>query len=160
VLLGAGLSTRNFSHAYAPLGISAVSANKRPPLITTVGVIGIVAGIFPLVELAAILASARFAAWFLPLVRSILPVSGSVAVAVIGTVAVADLAFGIGVLTAKRWAFYGMILRSVIGVPVDYLNFTAGNRAGALLGLAVNVFIVWALLRSASRMWFSAAQAA
>jgi hypothetical protein len=130
---------------------------RRLRLVTAVGVIGIIAGIFPLVELIAVLTSARFAAWFLPLVQSILPVSVSVAVALIGTIAVADLAFGIGVLTAKRWAFYGMIVRSLIGVPVDYVNFTAGNRAGAMVGLAVNVFVVWALLRADSRSWFKGA---
>jgi hypothetical protein len=34
-----------------------------------------------------------------------------------------------------------MILRSAIGVPIDYANFRAGNRAGALIGLAVNVSV-------------------
>jgi hypothetical protein len=131
-----------------------VNVNKRPQLVTAVGVIGIIAGIFPLVELIAILASARFAAWFLPLVRSILPVSVSVAVALMGSIAVADIAFGIGVLTAKRWAFYGMIVRSLIGVPIDYVNFTAGNRAGAIVGLVVNVIVMWALLKADSRSWF------
>jgi hypothetical protein len=121
-----------------------------------VGAIGIIAGIFPLAELLAVVASARFAAWFLPLVRAILPVPMSVAVVSMFIIAVADLAFGIGVLAGRRWAFYGMIVRSVIGVPIDYVNLTAGNRAGAVVGLAVNVFIVWALLRAESRPWFSA----
>jgi hypothetical protein len=47
-----------------------------------------------------------------------------------------------------------MIARSVIGVPIDYVNFTAGNHAGAFAGLAVNVFVVWALLKADSRSWF------
>jgi hypothetical protein len=129
---------------------------RRPLLVTAVGVIGIVAGIFPLAEIVAILLSARFAAWFLPLMRSILPVSDSFAFTLLFGIALADIGFGIGVLACNRFARYGMIARSIIAVPIDYLNFTAGNRAGAFVGLAVSVFIVWALLRADSRSWFLA----
>jgi len=130
---------------------------RRPPFATGVGVIGVIAGSFPLAEAVAVLVSPRFAAWLLPQVRSILPVPLSVAVVLIVAIAAADLTLGVGVLTGRRWALYGMVLRSVVGVPIDYLNFTAGNPAGAIVGLAVNVFIVWALLRTDSRIWFRAA---
>jgi uncharacterized membrane protein (DUF2068 family) len=121
--------------------------------VTAVGVIGIVAGVFPLAEVIGILLSARFAAWFLPVMRAIVPSRDSLASTLLFGIAVADISFGIGVLARKPWALYGMILRSVIGLPIDYLNFTAGNRAGALVGLTVNVFIVWVLLRADSRKW-------
>jgi hypothetical protein len=75
-----------------------VSASKRPPLVTTVGVIGIIAGVLPLTEIIAVLVSSRFAAWFLPLVRSMLPVSPSVALALLGGIIVADIGFGVGVM--------------------------------------------------------------
>ena len=48
-----------------------------------------------------------------------------------------------------------MVLRSIVSVPIDYVNFKAGNHAGALFGLALNVFVVWALLRSDTRLWFA-----
>jgi hypothetical protein len=34
---------------------------------------------------------------------------------------------------------------------VDHINFQAKNHAGAFFGLAVNAFVVWALLRPGSR---------
>lgn len=124
---------------------------------TAVGIIGIAAGTLPAGEILAVLLNERFRAWFLPLVRTILPVRYSLALALIAGIAVADLALGVGVLARKRFAFYGMIVRSAIGLPIDYLNFTAGNRAGALFGLAVNIFVVWALVRANTRLWFSTA---
>jgi hypothetical protein len=139
-----------------PLGRAGIPVDvRRPGPVTAVGVIGIIAGSFPLVEFVAMFASARFAAWFLPLVQALLPVPLAVAAGLIFIIAVADILFGIGVLTTQRWAFYGMIARSFIAVPFDYLNFAAGNRAGAFVGFAVSVFIVWALLRADSRWWFS-----
>jgi hypothetical protein len=148
----AGVQAREPGGETVTLGVH----RRRPALVTAVGVIGIIAGSFPLVELIALLVSAQFAGWFLPLVQSILPVSVAVTVVSMFVIAVADIAFGIGVLTAKRWACYGMIARSIIAVPFDYLNFTAGNRAGAFVGFAVSVCIVWALLLADSRSWFSA----
>jgi hypothetical protein len=131
-----------------------VNFSRRPPLVTAVGVIGIVAGVVPLVEMVAVVVSAPFAAWFLALVHSILPVRVPVAVTLLIGIAVADIAFGAGVLARRRLGFYGMVVRSLIAIPIDYLNFTAGNRAGALVGLAVSLFVLWALLRSDSRRWF------
>jgi hypothetical protein len=52
-----------------------------------------------------------------------------------------------------------MVLRTVLAVPVDFVNFAAGNRAGAAVGLLVNVFVLWALLRAESRGWFRRAGA-
>jgi hypothetical protein len=132
---------------------------RRPRLVTAVGVIGIIAGIVPLAELLAVLASARFAEWLLRLVRSILPVPAPVAVALVALIAVVDITFGIGALVRHRWAFYGMVLRTLLAVPVDLVNFAAGNRAGAAVGLIVNVFVPWALLRAESRVWFRPASA-
>jgi hypothetical protein len=123
-------------------------------LVTTAGVIGIVAGLFPLVETVAVLVSAQFAAWFLALIHSILPVRESVVLMMLISIGLADIAFGVGVLARKRLGFYGMVVRSLIAIPIDYLNFTAGNRAGALVGLAVSLFVLWALARSDSRRWF------
>jgi hypothetical protein len=135
-----------------------VNTKRRPPLVTAVGVIGIIAGALPAAEILSVLLSVRFAAWFLPLVRTILPVRVSLALGMLAGIAIADIAFGIGLLARKRLAFYGMLLRSVAGLPIDYLNFTAGNRAGALVGLAVNCFILWALVRASSRLWFNTAR--
>ena len=118
------------------------------------GVIGIVAGAVPLVETVALVLSAQFAAWFLALVRSILPVRVPVALTLLIGIAAADIAFGVGVLARKRLGFYGMVVRSLIALPIDYLNFKAGNGAGAFAGLAVSLFVLWALLRSDSRRWF------
>lgn len=126
----------------------------RPPLVTAVGIIGLVAGIFPVLEVGAVLLSSRFSAWFIPLVHSIVPVSCSVALGLLLGIGAIDVVLGIGVLARKRWAIPGMILRSVATVPIDYVNFRVGNEAGALFGLAVSVFIVWALLRPQSRAWF------
>ncbi len=124
---------------------------------TAAGVIGIIAGALPAAEILSTLLSARFAAWFLPLVRTILPVRVSLALGMLAGIAIADIAFGISLLARKRIALYGTLLRSVIGLPIDYLNFMAGNRAGALVGLAVNLFILWALVRASSRLWFNTA---
>lgn len=63
-----------------------------------------------MVELIAILFSTRFAMWFLTLVDAILRVSAPVVVALIGVIAVADIAFGVGALVGNAWAFCGMIL--------------------------------------------------
>jgi len=125
--------------------------------VTAAGVIGIIAGALPAAEILSTLLSARFAAWFLPLVLTIFPVRVSLALGMLAGIAIADIAFGIGLLARKRIALYGMLLRSVIGLPIDYLNFMAGNRAGALVGLAVNLFILWALVRASSRLWFNTA---
>jgi hypothetical protein len=70
----------------------------RPRLVTAVGVIGIIAGIVPLAELLAALASARFVEWWLRLVRSILPVPAPVEVTLVALIALVDITFGIGVL--------------------------------------------------------------
>jgi hypothetical protein len=43
-------------------------------------------------------------------------------------------------------------------VGLDYINFQANNHAGALFGLAVNTFVVWALLHPGSRGWFRLAE--
>lgn len=113
------------------------AAVRRPLLVTAVGVIGIVAGIFPLAEIVAILLSARFAAWFLPLMRSILPVSDLFAFTLLFGIAVADIGFGIGVLARKRFARFGMIARSLIATrlvdkthqrPAFYLCGGPANR--------------------------------
>ena len=108
---------------------------------TAVGIIGIVAGTVPILEVIAVWLSPRFAAWFLPLMRSILPVRDSLAFSLLFGIALADIGFGIGVLARKRVALYGMIVRSIAGVPVDYVNFAAGNRVGAFVGLSVNLFM-------------------
>jgi hypothetical protein len=134
-----------------------VNSRSRPALVTAVGLIGIAAGTLPAAEILCVLLSERFRAWFLPLVRTILPVRQSFALELIAGIAVADLALGAGVLARKRFALYGMIARSLVGLPIDYLNFIAGNRAGALFGLAVNIFMVWALVRTNTRLWFSTA---
>jgi Predicted membrane protein (DUF2127) len=126
----------------------------RPPLVTAVGIIGLVAGIFPVLEVGAVLLSPRLSAWLIPLVRSIVPVRRSIALGLLLGIGAIDVVLGIGVLARKRWATPGMILRSVATVPIDYANFRVGNQAGALFGLAVSVFIVWALLRPQSRAWF------
>jgi len=126
----------------------------RPPLVTTVGILGLVAGAVPVLEAVAVFLSPRFSAWFIPLFQSIVPVRGSVALGLLLLIGAIDIVLGLGVLTRKRWATPGMILRSVATVPIDYLNFRAGNRAGALFGLMVSVFIVWALLRRRTRTWF------
>jgi hypothetical protein len=131
---------------------------QRPPLVTIVGIIAIVAGMFPLVELTAGAASPRFAAWFLPLVTSMIPLRPSLAIVLVFVIGIVDIALGIGVLAGKTLALYGMVLRSFVAVPFDYLTWRAGSPVGALIGLTVNVFIVWALLRSASRHWFVASR--
>lgn len=134
-----------------------MNSRSRPALATAVGIIGIVAGTLPVAEIFGVLLSECFRAWFLPLIRTILPVRQFLALALIAGIAVADLGFGVGVLARKRFAFYGMIARSLVGLPIDYLNFLAGNHVGALFGLAVNIFIIWALVQTNTRLWFSTA---
>jgi hypothetical protein len=129
-------------------------ASRRPPLVTTVGIIGVIAGTFPLIEFAAVLLSPRFSAWFIPLFRSIVPVGPALMLGLLLVIGAIDIVLGLGVLARKHWAVAGMILRSVVTVPFDYINFRAGNQGGALFGLTVSVFIVWALLRYKSRIWF------
>jgi hypothetical protein len=126
----------------------------RPPLVTTVGIIGFVAGTFPLLEVGAVLLSPRFSAWFIPLVQSIIRTSGPVMLGLLLGIGAIDIALGLGVLARKPWAAPGMILRSVVAVPIDWVNFRVGNHAGALFGLSVSVFVVWALLRPEARAWF------
>lgn len=126
----------------------------RPALATSVGVIGLVAGTLATLEVAAVLASRAFAAKFLPLVHTLLPVTASIALIFMLLIAAIDISLGVGVLARKWWAMVGMIARSLVSVPVDYANFRAGNHAGALFGLAVNIFVVWALLRRETRAWF------
>ncbi len=131
-----------------------VSPLRRPPIVTTVGIVGIVAGTLPALEVGAVLAIQRFRVWFLPIVHAILPASAAVVLGLLLMIAAADIALGVGVLMRRRWATPGMILRSILGVGLDYINFQANNHAGALFGLAVNAFVVWALLRPGSRGWF------
>jgi len=133
---------------------SPMTLAPRPPLVTAVGITGLVAGTFPVLEVAAVLLSPRVSAWFIPLVHSLMPVSRSVALGLLPGIGAIDVVLGFGVLARKRWATPGMILRSVAAVPIDYANFRVGNRAGALVGLTVSVLIVWALLRPKSRAWF------
>ena len=87
-----------------------------------------------------------------------LPISQSLALAVVFTIGIVDLALGLGVLARTRVALYGMVLRSAIAVPFDYLTSRAGYPGGALVGLGANGFIVWALLRPDSRRWFGRRQ--
>ena len=56
--------------------------------------------------------------------------------------AAADLTFGVGELTAKRWAFLGMIVRSLIGVPIHCVYSPLAIAPVQWFGLAVNVFVV------------------
>jgi hypothetical protein len=123
-------------------------------LVTIVGVICIVAGLFPGLEAVAALVSSTFAAWFLSLVRAVLPVGLSTLVVVMVVVSTFDVALGIGTITRWHWAPAGMVIRCVVALPVEDLNFQAGNRIGAAIGLGVSLFMTWALLRPASREWF------
>lgn len=131
-----------------------MTLGARPRLVSAVGIIALLAGTFPVLEVGAVFLSSRFSAWFIPLVHSIVPVSRSVALGLLLVIGAIDVVLGIGVLARKRWATPGMILRSVATVPIDYANFRVGNQAGALVCLTASVFIVWALLRPKSRAWF------
>ena len=126
----------------------------RPPLVTAVGIVGIVAGAFPLIEIAAMLVSPRFSAFFLPLAQAIVPLGTAPIILLLLAVGIIDIALGIGALLRYRLASVGMILRSIVGIQIDYINFQAHNPAGALFGLAVNVGIVGILLLPKSRAWF------
>jgi hypothetical protein len=130
------------------------ASHQRPPIVTTVGILGIIAGVLPMLEVGAVLASERFRAWFLPLVQAIIPASVAIVIMLLLVTATADLVLGIGVLMRRRWAMLGMILRSILGVGLDCINFQASSHAGALFGLVVNVFVVCAILHPRSRIWF------
>jgi hypothetical protein len=119
-----------------------------------VGIVGIVAGTFPIIELAALLVSRRFSAFFLPVVHAIIPLGTVGLLALLLIVGVIDVVLGVGILLRYRSAMIGMILRSIVGVPIDYINFQAHNQAGALFGLAVNLGVVVLLLLPKSRTWF------
>jgi hypothetical protein len=78
--------------------------NSRPKLVTIVGIIGLIAGIFPVLESAALLTSQSFRAWFLPIVQRLLPFGFAATLSLLVLIAVVDLALGTGVLTKRRWA--------------------------------------------------------
>jgi hypothetical protein len=129
-------------------------STTRPPLVTAVGVIGLIAGTLPALAVGAVLSSPRFSAWFIPLVHSPFPATRSVAVGLLLGTGAVDISLGTGVLARKHWATPRMVLRSIARVPIDYVNFRFGNQAGALVGLTVSAFIAWALLRRQARAWF------
>jgi hypothetical protein len=132
------------------------SLPRRPWVVTAAGIVAIVAGALPAIEVIAMLVSRHFRERFLGLVQTIVPASREVILFLLPVIAAADIILGVGVLTRRRWATPGMILRSVLGVWLDYINFRTGNHVGAVFGLAINIFVVWALLRSPSRAWFRA----
>jgi hypothetical protein len=129
----------------------------RPGIVTVVGIVTIIAGVFPALEIVAILANERFRAWFLSLIQSVVPISLGGLLVLLLVVSAADIVLGIAVLTRRRWATPGMIFRSILAVGIDYVNFHAGNHAGAAFGFAVNVLLVLALLLPRSRAWFRCA---
>jgi hypothetical protein len=127
---------------------------RRPHLVTAVGLIVIFAGIFPIVELGIMLVSPSFSAFFLPLVQKILPVNTEVMLVSLPLIGLGDIVLGAGVLLRRRWAMFGMILRSVAGILADYLNIQIGNALGAGIAFAVNLFLILALLLPKSRLRF------
>jgi len=131
-----------------------VRPQHRPALVTVVGIIAIVAGTVPFIEVIAALTSSRFASIFLALVHEMLPLSTAATLAVLLAVGVVDVMLGIGVLVRYRSAVIGMVARSLIGFVFDYLTFRAHMPAGALFGFVVNVGIVVVLLLPKSRTWF------
>jgi len=145
-------------HAISPATMPGMPGSahlhQRPPLVTAVGIIGILAGGVPFIEIAAILASPRFSAFFLSLAGAIVPLGTAAMFALLLSVGVIDLVLGIGILMRYRPAMIGMILRSIIGIAFDYINFQAHNPVGALFGFAVNVLLVVVLLLPKSRTWF------
>jgi hypothetical protein len=128
--------------------------DDRPPLVTAVAVIAIVAGTVPFAEIIATLTSSRFASFFLPLVREMLPLSTAATLAVHFAVGVVDLMLGVGILLRYRLAVFGMVARSFIGFVFDYLTFRAHIPTGALFGFLVNIGIVVVSLLPKSRTWF------
>ena len=75
---------------------------RRPPLVAVVGIIAIVAGAVPFIEVAATLTSSRFASFFLGLVREIVQLNTTATLVVLITVGLVDIALGIGVLMRYR----------------------------------------------------------
>jgi hypothetical protein len=130
------------------------SPQRRPPLVTAVAVVVILAGIVPLFEITALLVSPRFSEFFLPLVDAIVPLGTAALLALLLAVGVIDVALGIGILMRYRVAMIGMFLRSFVGVVLDYINLQAHNPVGALFGFVVNVGIAVVLLLPKSRTWF------
>jgi hypothetical protein len=129
-------------------------SQQRPPLVTAVGIIAILAGAVPFIEVIATLTSSRFASFFLPLVREMLPLSTGATLTVLFSVGILDVMLGIGILMRCRVAVFGMVARSFIGFVFDYLTFRAYLPAGALFGFAVNVSLIVVLLLPNSRTWF------
>jgi hypothetical protein len=131
-----------------------MSPKRRPHLVTAVGLIGIFAGFFPILELGIVLVSPSFSAFFLPLVQKILPLNTEVILVSFPLIGLGDIVLGAGVLLRRRWAMFGMIIRSVAGILADYLNLQVGNALGAGIAFAVNLILIWALLLPKSRLWF------
>jgi hypothetical protein len=125
-----------------------------PVLVTVVGIIGIIAGVVPALEVVGVLSSPRFASMFVPLVRAIVPVAAALLLWLLSAISVVDITLGIGVLFRQRWAMIGMIIRSFLGLSIDYLNSRAHNPAGAIFGFAVNILLILILLLPKSRAWF------
>jgi hypothetical protein len=67
-------------------------------------------------------------------------------------VGIVNVILGIGVLMRYRLAVFGMVAGSFVGFAFDFINFQAHNPAGALLGFAINLFIVLCL--PTARAWF------
>src|SRR5262249_28118540 len=127
---------------------------RRPALVTAVAVVAILAGSVSLLEITGLLVSPRFSEFFLPLAQAIVPLGTAALFALLLTVGVIDVVLGIGILMRYRAAMIGMLLRSIIGVAFDFINFQAHNPVGALLGFVVNIGIVVVLLLPKSRIWF------
>jgi hypothetical protein len=73
------------------------------------------------------LVSPRFSAFFLRLAQAIVPLGTAPIILLLLAVGIIDIALGIGTLLTYRLALVGMILRSVVGISIDYINFQAHN---------------------------------
>jgi hypothetical protein len=151
-------ATPAFTPMSPPAPMAMHSPTARPGLVTAAGVIEIVYGcVIALVGIIAIFFGSAIAALFKQTAGAdVASLGGGIITAVGVVVAIVGVLYallGLQVLKGKNWARITSIVFAGLGVLTGLGSI---GRGGGLFGLAVNVFVIVALVVPASANWFKA----
>lgn len=59
-----------------------------------------------------------------------------------------------GLWTRKRWGWYMAAIAAGLGILFDLVELASGEIFGALVGLAINGFLIWYLMSPTIQNWF------
>lgn len=143
---------------YAPPPMTPMTTPTRPTGVTILAVLAIVGGILGILfGLLATVMLAAMGAFFAMFLGPLALLGAGLGIALV-LLSVAWLATGYGYLKGLSWSWYAGLVLMAISALMALSSIFTGDFGSAIIGLAVDGFVIWYLLSPPVQRWFKVSQ--